>query len=142
MGEKPCWWQWCNVLSREVITARSLFLIKFIKCVHFWDVVSRIHCNKLAWRPSLRLHWQQSQVKVKVLHADLTWDCIGSQSSQGQGLACRPYLGLHWQPVKSRSCMKTLLGIALAASQVKVLHEDLAWDCIGSQSSQGQGDCF
>jgi len=37
--------------------------------------------------------------------------------------------------------MKTLLGIALVASQVKVkvLHEDLAWDCNGSQSSQGQG---
>jgi len=37
--------------------------------------------------------------------------------------------------------MKTLLGIALAASQVrvKVLREDMAWDCIGSQSSQGQG---
>jgi len=35
--------------------------------------------------------------------------------------------------------MKTLLGIALAASQVKVLREDMAWDCIGSQSSQGEG---
>jgi len=30
--------------------------------------------------------------------------------------------------------MKTLLGIAMAASQVKVLREDMAWDCIGSQS--------
>ena len=27
MGEKPCWWQWYNVLSREVITAGSLVCI-------------------------------------------------------------------------------------------------------------------
>ena len=38
MGEKPCWWQWYNVLSREVITAGSLEGTMLVDQSHWVEV--------------------------------------------------------------------------------------------------------